>query len=532
MKKINLIINKQPVAVPENSTILDAARSLNIHIPTLCYLEGCDPFTSCMVCVVHETESDRLLPSCSVRVSEGMVIDTESDFVKSAQKDTLDMLLIEHVGDCEAPCQRTCPANMDIPLMIRQIKAGKFDDALITVKRNIALPAVLGRICPAPCEAGCKRKPHDAAVSICLLKRFAADLDLVKETPFRPEVKKKSGKRTAVIGAGPAGLSAAYYLLQEGHDCHLYDQNEAPGGALRYSVDDDVLPKSVLDAEIEQIRVLGAHFHMSCTLGKDIRLDQLKADYDSVILTVGKIDPDLFADTGINLTARGIEVDKSTFETSVTGVFAGGNALSESKRAIRACAHGKFIAESVNQMLSGLPVTGPKQIFNSVMGRIQDGEAAAFLQADGQIERVEPAGGVSAGYLDAEAVRECGRCFECDCRKPDSCKLRNLCDDYRAVQQRYKVGQRRRFERIVQHDLVVYEPGKCIKCGLCVRITKKEGETLGLSFVGRGFNVRIEVPFNESISQGLQHTAAKCVEACPTAALAWLDREREQKNES
>ncbi len=166
------------------------------------------------------------------------------------------------------------------------------------------------------------------------------------------------------------------------------------------------------------------------------------------------------------------------------------------------------------------------------MGRIQNGEAAAFLQADGQIERVEPAGGVSAGYSDAEAVRECGRCFECDCRKPQSCKLRNYCDDYRAVQQRYKVGQRRRFERIVQHDLVVYEPGKCIKCGLCVRITKKEGEALGLSFVGRGYNVRIEVPFNESISQGLQHTAAKCVEACPTAALAWLDREREQKNES
>jgi NADH dehydrogenase/NADH:ubiquinone oxidoreductase subunit G len=106
MKKINLTINKQPVAVPENSTILDAARSLNIYIPTLCYLDECDPFTSCMVCVVHETESDRLLPSCSVRVSEGMVIDTESDFVKSAQKDTLDMLLIEHVGDCEAPCQR------------------------------------------------------------------------------------------------------------------------------------------------------------------------------------------------------------------------------------------------------------------------------------------------------------------------------------------------------------------------------------------------------------------------------------------
>jgi len=532
MKKVNLTIDKQPVAVPENSTILDAARSLNIDIPTLCFMDGCETFTSCMICIVHETESNRLLPSCSVRVTDGMVIDTKSEFVKSVQKDTLDMLLSEHVGDCEAPCQRTCPANMDISLMIRQIKEEKFDEALVTVKKDIALPAVLGRICPAPCEAGCKRKPYDAAVSICLLKRFVADLDLVKEMPYRPKVKEKSGKRVAVVGAGPAGLSAAYYLLQEGHDCHIYDQNEAPGGALRYSVDDDVLPKSVLNTEIDQIRALGAKFHMSNALGKNIQFNHIQDEYDAVILTVGKIDPKLFSDTGINLTARGIEVDKTTYETSLPGVFAGGNAISESKRAIRACAHGKFMAESVQQLLSGRPVTGPQKKFNSVMGKIQEGEAAAFLQDGGDIARVEASGDGPVGYSRQEAVNESSRCFECDCRKQDSCKLRNYCDEYKAVQQRYKVGQRRQFERIVQHDLVVYEPGKCIKCGLCVRITKREGEKFGLSFVGRGFDVKIEVPFNESISLGLQHTAAVCIEACPTAALAWLDRERKLKNDA
>ncbi len=527
MKTISLTINNQSVSVPENSTILDAARSLNIHIPTLCHLEGCETFTSCMICVVHEKKSDRLLPSCSVKVTEGMIVDTESERVRTAQRDTLDMLLSEHVGDCEAPCQRTCPAHMNIPLMIRQIEAREFEEALITVKKDIALPAVLGRICPAPCEAGCKRKPYDAAVSICLLKRFVADLDLAKKSPFRPIIKKQSGKRIAIVGAGPAGLSAAYYLQQEGHACHLYDQNELPGGALRYHINDDILPKSVLDAEIEQVRILGAQFHMYSQLGKTIQLDQLRSEFDAVILAMGTVDPELFKNTSVNLTSRGISVEKSTYQTSIPGVFAGGNAIGGSNRAIRACAHGKFMAVSVNQMLNGMSMIGVKQKFNSVTGKLQLDEVSAFLKSEGDIKRIEPSGGLVSGYSEKEAVQECSRCFECDCRKTDSCKLRNYCDTYQASQSHFKVGSRKPVERIFQHDLVVYEPGKCIKCGLCVRITQKEGEKLGLSFVGRGFNVKVAVPFNETIKRGLEHTAAACVEACPTAALSWIKRETE-----
>ena len=100
-----------------------------------------------------------------------------------ARKTALELLLSEHVGDCEAPCQITCPAHMDIPLMNRLLARGKFAEALQVVKKDIALPSVLGRICPAPCEGACRRRSVDEAVSICLLKRFAGDEDLEVRIP-------------------------------------------------------------------------------------------------------------------------------------------------------------------------------------------------------------------------------------------------------------------------------------------------------------------------------------------------------------
>ena len=172
MKKINLTIDKRPVSVNEGSTVLNAAETLGISIPTLCYTPGYKPNSTCMLCVVHEMNTDSLILACSMPAKEGMVVETDTENVRIARKDTLDLLLSEHVGDCEAPCQRACPANMNIPLMIRQIQERKFEEAISTVKKDIALPAVLGRICPAPCEKVCRRAAHDKPLSICLFKTF------------------------------------------------------------------------------------------------------------------------------------------------------------------------------------------------------------------------------------------------------------------------------------------------------------------------------------------------------------------------
>ncbi len=110
--------------------------------------------------------------------------------------------------------------------------------------------------------------------------------------------------------------------------------------------------------------------------------------------------------------------------------------------------------------------------------------------------------------------------MHCDCRKAETCKLRQYAHDYGARPARYK-GERRSFVQLPSHPDVIYEPGKCIDCGLCIQIASKAGEKLGLTFIGRGFDVRVAVPFGRSIAESLKHVAGQCVAACPTAALAF-----------
>ena len=435
-----MTINGTQITVREGSTVLQAAKAAGNEIPTMCYLERCGPITSCMVCVVHDLASGRLIPACSMPAAEGMRIETENERVQKARKDTLDLLLSEHVGNCEGPCQRACPAYMNIPLMIRQIKEERFAEALKTVKQNIALPAVLGRICPAPCEKGCNRKYHDGALSICHLKRFVADVDLAGANSYLPEIKNPTGKRVAIVGAGPAGLAAAYYLQPEGHACDVYDDHELPGGLLRYGIPDERYDKRVLDDEIESIRRLGVVLKMKTRLGQDISLDELRRVYDAVILTTGQAETEDQRIAGPNYMARGMLVDKKTFETSIPAVFAGGNILAEGRMAIRSLAHGRFIADAVHQYLSGLPVTGYQRRFNSVIGRLMPGEGEQFVQLASGYLPVDALINPDGGFSPQEAVRESTRCFRCDCRKKESCKLRKYSDSIAAISSVLKPG--------------------------------------------------------------------------------------------
>ena len=524
-----LTIDGQEVEVPAGATLLDGAMRLGIEIPTLCHLAGYEHFTSCMLCVVEEKGTGRLLPACSAPARDGMVLDSRTPAVADARKMVLDLLLSEHTGDCEGPCQRACPAHMNIPLMIRQIGRGQLRDAIVTVKRDIALPAVLGRICPAPCEKVCRRQQADAPLSICLLKRYAADVDLESASVFLPAPTTLSGRRVAIVGAGPTGLAAAWYLQQQGHACTVFDEHDEPGGQLRIGVPEARLPRQALDREIAVIRRLGAIFRPRVRVGRDMTLAALRQDHDAVVLATGSLDAAGCQALGVPGADRGVKVDGETLEAGIAGVFAGGAAIGPCKMAVKAGADGKRIAASIDRFLRGAD-RGPRAgFFNSTIGKLRPEEIPQAMKEADQRGRVEPSGGPGSGFTAEEALRESARCLHCDCRKLESCRLRLHAGRYQGSQHHYKYAARPGLEKVIQPGGVYYESGKCIKCGLCVRITEARREPLGLTFIGRGFDVKVGVPFDDALSAALRKTAEACVNACPTGALAFeagdLDRD-------
>lgn len=525
---VKLTIDQIQVEVPEGTSVMKAAAILGINIPSMCFLQDHPNHPSCMVCLVRDLDHDRYIPSCTMPASEGMRIHTDSAEVKSARREALELLLSDHVGDCEAPCRRSCPAFMDIPLMNRLIASGDFAHALRIVREEIALPMVLGYICPAPCEMACRRKPIDQPVSICLLKRSTAQHETVDDQEL-PETAAKNGKKIAIIGTGPAGLSAAFYLQRSGHDCVLFDQHVKAGGTLRYDIPEERLPKELLDAEIGIIRQMGAEFRLGFRITGEYFQNKVLPWFDAVILATGNRAPDIPDTFGIRPDEHGRFADGKNFMTSARGIFACGNIIREQKMAVHSAAQGKLAAAKVAEFLSTKLPAGHRSMFHSVIGKIFEPEWKEFLKESIPDNRVEPSAGFNNGYTRDEAMHEAQRCMHCDCRKPASCKLRKYADEYHADRKRFSVPERNLVTRSFRHEELVYETEKCIRCGLCVAITEKLGETIGLTYVGRGFDVRISVPFNGTIHDAITTTAGECVDACPSGALAFKIREERIK---
>jgi formate dehydrogenase major subunit len=282
-----LTIDGRSLTVEPGTTVLEAARRFGIHIPTLCFVEGLEPASSCFLCAVEVEGQRHLLPACALPVADGMVVVTDSDDVRAARRMALELLLSDHAGDCVAPCRARCPAGLDIAGFVYEIASGNIRKSMEIILDQLALPGSLGRICPRLCEQGCRRCDHDEGLAIAGLHRYAADRDGETARPFLPPRAEPSGKSVAIVGAGPAGLAAAFYLLQKGHQCTLYDAHPLPGGMLRYGIPAYRLPKDALDAEIETIQRLGARFQMSSRWGEDFSLDELRRSHDAVFMGIG-----------------------------------------------------------------------------------------------------------------------------------------------------------------------------------------------------------------------------------------------------
>ena len=694
---VTITIDGRPVAVAPGTTILSAARTLGLAIPTLCHIEGFEPSASCFLCAVKIDKRPNLWPSCATPVAEGMAVITDSEEVRSARKTSLELLLSDHAGDCVGPCKTGCPARLDIPNFIERIAAGDHQKATEIVTADLTLPASLGRVCPRLCEERCRQCEVKEALSIRNLHRFAADQHLAqcslvgqasrlsggRLAPGPAELPAQSAggtpaplpKRVAIVGAGPAGLAAAHHLLQRGHGAVIFDAHPHPGGMLRYGIPAFRLPRQVLDAEIQMIRNLGAEIRLGKRMGRDFTLDDLRRDFDAVFLAIGaqnsrglgcpgeelatpaleflekltdgpqpivgndvivvgggntamdacrcalrlgaksvrvlyrrsrrempclmeeveaaeaegvKIEflvapmrlarkagaliltcqrmelgsldesgrarslaiPDshfevqascVIAAIGqavdlqplnsaqLTLSKWGIAADPRTLATNLPGVFAGGDAVTGPDLAVRAVAAGKLAAASIDQYLAGKKVIGAPESVKVVLGKLSEEELAIFLRGIEQAPRApmphlpmekrrSTFEEVELGFSPEAATRESRRCLGCGCGKAIPCRLRQFATEYGVDPQRF-VGERRHFARDTSHPEIVFEPGKCIICGACVKVAAQAGEELGLSFIGRGFHVAVAPPFDRPMAEALGKSARRAAEVCPTGAI-------------
>ncbi len=288
-KTINIIIDGKTFKALEGETILQVAKQNNIHIPTLCNDDRLEPFSSCFVCVVEIEGMKNMQPSCSTKVMEGMTIQTNNDKVKASRKTALDLIASNHYADCAAPCKQTCPAGVDVQGYISLIEKKQYSEAIKLIKEVNPLPAICGRVCVRPCEVACRRNLLDegTAVGIDYLKRFAADQDLASKDRYVAEVAPSTGKKVAIIGAGPGGLSTAWFLQTKGHQCDIYEAATNPGGWLRYGIPEYRLPNDILDKEVAAIEELGTKIYYKQNLGDNISYKELKDKYDATVLTIG-----------------------------------------------------------------------------------------------------------------------------------------------------------------------------------------------------------------------------------------------------
>lgn len=284
--KIKVTINGKLCTGAPGQTILALARDNGIEIPNLCNNDQLKHYGGCGLCVVEAEGNPKLLRACSTEAVDGQVIETESPRVVRARTINMELVMSDHDGDCRGPCVLHCPGSVNVQGYVQAIARGDDREAVRILKEHLPLPASIGRVCPHPCEGGCRRHLVEEPISIAGLKCFAADR-VIKEGGYLPAKAANTGRRVGIIGGGPGGLTAAYYLSLKGHRVTIVDAMPEMGGMLRYGIPEYRLPKRVLDEEISEIAAVGVEMKNNYRIGEKFSFADFKAKYDAVIVAIG-----------------------------------------------------------------------------------------------------------------------------------------------------------------------------------------------------------------------------------------------------
>ncbi len=670
MALVRVNINNRELTADEGSTILKIALDNGIEIPNLCYGEKLKTYGACGMCVVEVEGNPKLVRACSTPAVNGMIIKTDTKRTISARKTALTLLSSDHRGDCRPPCVNACPAHTDCQGYVGLVANGQYEEAIKLVKNVIPLPASIGRVCPHPCETACRRANVDEPIAIADIKRFIGDIDINNGT-YVPDMEEHTGKTVAVIGAGPAGISCAYFLAAKGHKVALYEDKPYPGGMLRYGIPQYRLPKELLDAEINTLTKMGVDLKCNVKLGEDITIAYLKKTYDAVFIAIGawasmnmgcegedkegvmggieflrkatlaepiylgqnvavigggntamdvartavrlgaehvqvlyrrtkdempaedieieeaeeegvefvylvapievieengrakavrcqkmKLgDPDksgrrkpepipgdevtIPADLIVSaigqrvnaenvkeleLTKKGtISANANTFETSMPGIFAGGEAVTGPKIAIESIAQGKNAAHIIDSYLNGeiTSVANPCYIEQEDLTpedfadrEKKDREHLKVLPAKTRKMSFEA---ISDTFDEAAAVKEASRCLECGCHDYFDCKLVKYIGKYDIDTKAIK-GETHREEEKDTHPFIKRNAEKCILCGLCFRVCEEVTGVTALGLLDRGFNSVVIPEFGLPLEKSACISCGHCIDVCPTGA--------------
>jgi hypothetical protein len=305
----------------------------------------------------------------NIRIS-GLAIDFQKRFIRGKESPEFSLMkpipyLLKPPVRLLARCSQACPAGIDVPRYVRLVGSGRFDEALAVMKQDSPFPGVCGRVCLAPCEEACRQEKQGQPIAIKLLKRFAFEHGKYKsKMTSRP-----TGKTVAIIGSGPSGLTAAYFLAKKGHKITVFEAMSEPGGMMRVGIPQTELPREVLDQEVSDVRGLGVEIRPNSQIES---LDTLSTQgYDAILVAIGcplvlrqstvvaalSGKPEILKQFGLASKrmsgANIIEVDPNTLATSRPGVFAAGDAILGPASVVHAIGSGKKAATSIDKYLGG-----------------------------------------------------------------------------------------------------------------------------------------------------------------------------------